>query len=535
MSFTNETIKQTYIGDGVVTTFAIPFYNLASNPTFIEVYLLDAANAETLQVITTNYTLSPDSINPTNVVFVTPPTSTQRVLITRKLPLTQPSSFVNTGPFQKEDYEKAIDKLVMQVQQLNEKVDRAVIHSRGSGYSGKTLPVPTVNNILTWDGAGNIINTPVANFTNGTYTGVALAYNLFNLTSGTLNLDNTFSAIYCSGIGAKTINLPTTAAAGAGKILLFMSDGNSLVTTINRAGSDTIEGSTSFSMNVNYKWVMFVSDGLGTWHHNTPKQLEITSAMLATGAAGADKWLLTLGGVQTTGFTISSLTVGYYPCNTTAGSFTIVLPSAASCQGKVFTFENIGTANVLTIDGSGSQTIDGNLTQGILPGGTMTIVSDSSGWRITSFRSKNITVITSAVKTPAGNDQWHALTSNTFTLQPGLWEIDLLAFFSNGGSTPAYTYVATGLYGANGADSGVTPAALSTVSNLTVRSATISGMSVAAAYNSAASPNHTLQGGKYIVECTAVSGTISIVTYSTQTTAANARVTATATIKRIGG
>jgi hypothetical protein len=535
MSFTNETIKQIYNGDGSTTTFAIPFYNLPSNPTFIEVYLLDSANAESLQVITTNYTLSPDNINPANVVFSVAPTASQRVLITRKLPLTQPTSFSNTGPFQKEDYEKSLDKLIMQVQQINEKVDRAVLHSRGSGYSGKSYPVPTANNIPIWDGLGNLVNYPVTNFVNGTYTGTMLNFNTFNLTSGTLSLDGSaFSSIYCSGVSAKTINLPTATTAGAGRTFLIYSDGQSLVTTINRAGADTIEGVTSFSMNVAYKWVMFVSDGVSTWHHNVPKQQEITSAMYADSSISAAKWVLTNAASQTTGFTTTNF-VGYYPCNTTSGSFTCTLVSALSFPGKVYTIENTGTANVLTIDPNGSQTIDGYLTYGLHPGERITVTSDGANWRILSLQSRYVNLVSTGVKTPAGNDHWHAQTSNSFTLQPGVWRIDISAFFNNGGTTPAYTFVGANLFAANGTDSGSLPAALSTVSNLTIRSSTFAGNNTAVSLASAATAIHFITGGYYIVECTAVSGTIHLVTYSTQTTAANARVSAAATITRMGG
>lgn len=533
MSFTNETIKQIYNGDGSTTTFAIPFYNLPSNPGFIEVYLLDSSNNESLQVITTNYTLSPDNINPVNVVFGVAPTASQRVLITRKLPLTQPSSFSNTGPFQKEDYEKSLDKLIMQVQQINEKVDRAVLHSRGSGYSGKNLPVPTADNLMVWDGAGNLVNYPVSNFSNGTYTGTMLNFNTFNLTSGTLNLAGSgFSSIYCSGVSAKTITLPAASTAGAGRTFLIYSDGQSLVTTINRAGADTIEGVTSLSMNVGYKWVMFVSDGVSTWHHNIPKQQEITSAMIADRSVGASKWTLTNTSAQTSGFT-ANVAIGYYPCNTTAGSFTATLPASATIFGKVFTFENIGTSNILTIDGNLSETIDGATTKPLLPGECMTIVSDGANWRIIAYTTRSTASISSSTKTPGATNNYHALTNNSFTLTQGRWIIYPVGDFSNSGSA-FYTRYDIGLYSANGADTSTEPAALSSVSGLTVVSV---GPTKSKTFDEAGAAvnNAIVNGLPIIVDVTAaVSGSIFVVTNALMSTAANARITAYANAIKIG-
>jgi len=67
----------------------------------------------------------------------------------------------------------------------------------------------------------------------------------------------------------------------------------------------------------------------------------------------------------TSGTTLTDLPVNYlYACNS-ATAITVVLPSAVGKDGCVLFFKNINTGNV-TIDGNGSQTIDGQLTQ-ILP------------------------------------------------------------------------------------------------------------------------------------------------------------------------
>ena len=45
----------------------------------------------------------------------------------------------------------------------------------------------------------------------------------------------------------------------------------------------------------------------------------------------------------------------------TSGTFTVTLPTAAGITGKQFVIKNSGTG-VITVDGNGTETIDGSLT-----------------------------------------------------------------------------------------------------------------------------------------------------------------------------
>jgi hypothetical protein len=69
--------------------------------------------------------------------------------------------------------------------------------------------------------------------------------------------------------------------------------------------------------------------------------------------------------------------------NTAGGAFTITLgPAANFITGgltKPITVINIGT-NDVTVDGNGSETINGNLDAVIPPGGNVTFISDGSNW-----------------------------------------------------------------------------------------------------------------------------------------------------------
>jgi hypothetical protein len=50
-------------------------------------------------------------------------------------------------------------------------------------------------------------------------------------------------------------------------------------------------------------------------------------------------------------------------CNATSAAFTVTLPKAASCKGHVLILKKTdASANAVTIDGNGSETIDGAAT-----------------------------------------------------------------------------------------------------------------------------------------------------------------------------
>lgn len=69
-------------------------------------------------------------------------------------------------------------------------------------------------------------------------------------------------------------------------------------------------------------------------------------------------------------------------CDTTSGGFTVNLPSAVSNTAKI-TIKKIAGSNNLTIDGNGSQTIDGGLTAVLVRiYESVTLISDNANWHI---------------------------------------------------------------------------------------------------------------------------------------------------------
>lgn len=88
--------------------------------------------------------------------------------------------------------------------------------------------------------------------------------------------------------------------------------------------------------------------------------------------------------------------------DTSSGAVTVNLPTAVGIAGKKYIIKkNTTDANAVTVDGSGSETIDGALTQLIVRGyGILEIVSDGTNWAI--------------VRRPANAEEIHVDSGNGY-------------------------------------------------------------------------------------------------------------------------
>ena len=115
MTVSTETNKVSYIGNGVATSFAIPFPFLEQEHLKVRQLLND------VQTERTDWTVSNG-----NIVFATAPEEGAQILIMREVPLTQETDYRDNEILHAETLERNFDKLTMQVQQLAGKSARAV-------------------------------------------------------------------------------------------------------------------------------------------------------------------------------------------------------------------------------------------------------------------------------------------------------------------------------------------------------------------------------------------------------------------------
>ena len=67
------------------------------------------------------------------------------------------------------------------------------------------------------------------------------------------------------GAGGISVTLPAATLSGQ-VVRIWKTDAAAGAVTVTRAGSDTIEGATTFSLSVQYDSVELLSDGSGTWY-----------------------------------------------------------------------------------------------------------------------------------------------------------------------------------------------------------------------------------------------------------------------------
>lgn len=126
-AISTTTRRWTYTGDGVTAAFAYNNYIVAGSDLEVYLELIASPYTQTLQTLTTHYTVSgAGSIAGGNVTFVTPPASTHKVVIVSKVPNTQPSTFNPRRDIAPDALTAAYHRLAAQVQQLQARLDRTV-------------------------------------------------------------------------------------------------------------------------------------------------------------------------------------------------------------------------------------------------------------------------------------------------------------------------------------------------------------------------------------------------------------------------
>ena len=169
MTVSSTTTKNSYSGNGSTTTFAYGFKIFAN--TDLTVILRAATGVETVQTLTTHYTVSNVGVDTGgNVVFGSAPASGVTVVIRRNMALTQSTDYVANDPFPAATHEDALDRLTFISQQMQEESDRSIKLSRTNTMTSTeftTSATDRANKVLSFDGSGELAVTQEL----GTYKG----------------------------------------------------------------------------------------------------------------------------------------------------------------------------------------------------------------------------------------------------------------------------------------------------------------------------------------------------------------------------
>lgn len=155
-----------YSGNGSTTAFAFAFK--VFNTSQVQV-TRTVSGVETVLTLTTHYTVSLNANQNTNpggtVTMLTAPAVGQSITITSNVANLQPTAIANLGGFYPEVINDSLDRATIQIQQLDERLDRALVIPVSSSGVSTQLPVPQSSALIGWDAGATVLqnynSTPV--------------------------------------------------------------------------------------------------------------------------------------------------------------------------------------------------------------------------------------------------------------------------------------------------------------------------------------------------------------------------------------
>jgi hypothetical protein len=151
MSVTETYEPELLTGDGSETDFDFAFSVFAASDLVVALVDPDTLVA-TPQTISTHYTvvLNTSTIGGT-ITFLTAPTDGTLVSIRRAIPITQGTDIPSGGLFREVQIENAFDKAILLIQQLEERMDRALLQNAYATALDLVLPLPEAAKGLAWN------------------------------------------------------------------------------------------------------------------------------------------------------------------------------------------------------------------------------------------------------------------------------------------------------------------------------------------------------------------------------------------------
>ena len=157
MTVSSLTVKNSYNADNTTTSFA---YTFPIHSTSELTVILRASNGtETIQTITTHYSIVDNGSAGGQVIFGTAPATGNTVVLLRDTNLTQETDYIANDPFPAETHEAALDKITLQQQELQEELDRAIKISRSNSIASSEIAqtaATRAGKLLAFDASGDL-------------------------------------------------------------------------------------------------------------------------------------------------------------------------------------------------------------------------------------------------------------------------------------------------------------------------------------------------------------------------------------------
>jgi len=383
LTVSTTTSKLSYAGNGSTVAFAVNFYFLQTN--HIKVVLRAADGTETVQTLGTDYNVTGAGVSSGGTVTMTvAPASGQTLVIARNVPQTQLVDYQPNDPFPAQTHEQALDQLTMEVQQLQEQINRAIKLSLTNTMTSTEFTVGAssrANKVLGFDANGELTVTQEL----GTYRGnwsAGVAYAQRDFIKDTSNNNIYICVVAHTSSGAQPISTNTDAAkwalivdaaSAASSAAAASASAASAATSATNAASSASSASASASTattqadNASTSATNAASSAssASTSATNAASSATAASASAAAAAAAAASGLYRQVLDKSANYTIVAADGGtLFRANTGSGAITFTLPQISTVTDgfKVSIVKWTADGNAVNINRSGSDTINGGTT-----------------------------------------------------------------------------------------------------------------------------------------------------------------------------
>ena len=278
MTISTTTTKNSYSGNGSTTAFAYTFpINSTDEITVIE---RSATGTETVKSEgsgSTNYGIADNGAAGGTVTMVTAPASGTTLVILRNTNLTQSTDLVANDPFPAETNESAFDKLQMQIQEVQEEVDRSIKLSRTNTMTSTdftTSATDRASKILAFDSSGEISVTQELGTVKGNWA-ASTAYVIRDIVKDTNNNNIYICLVAHTSSGSVPISTNTDVAKWS-----LLVDAASATTSQNAAAASATASANSATASA-------ASASTASGHKDTATTKASEAASSATAAASS--------------------------------------------------------------------------------------------------------------------------------------------------------------------------------------------------------------------------------------------------------
>jgi hypothetical protein len=391
MVTSTEAIKL-YNGDGGTTRFPITLEHTGEDDIKVEKILIETGEYTEL-VLDTDWVYTVDGEAVYCDLTVALP-ATYKLMLSLDIPGTQPVHFVEGQPYVPNVLEKSLDRFALRDNQILSKLGGAITAPLEEG--AEDMRLPTVESramkFLYFDEEGkpsvdpNVTAKPTTDYAEAfllketakdAKSYLETAKNNVNAVSADYTVldDDDYEVIEATGgAGGITITLPTL-ADNAGRILKIIKvDADPGLIDIDGEGAETINGEAVQQLTSQYAAISLIA-GTTEW-----KVLNAGQKSSLTVEAKTADYTIT----DTDEIDIIEMTTG-------ADDKTVTLPTLADNLGRSITIRKADNGDgVVVVDGEGSETINGELTQNIANQyKSITVYAGASEWGISVIDSSS--------------------------------------------------------------------------------------------------------------------------------------------------